>query len=234
MAQTLMAFYTRSMVSGDIDQALEVEKYAFPTLRPPTPFKRELQNKKARYIVAVQRPIEPVPQDSIEVPVNFPQDYSNTRDPIQAGRNGGWYQRITSLKRLLPLSWDASPTKDIIVGYLGLWFIVDDAHIVSVGVRGSCRRKGIGELLVIRAIETSIDWGARTITLEVRVSNDSAQALYEKYRFKKVGVRKRYYQDNQEDAYIMTTDPIGSEEYYQELQHLKALHSEKWGTPFPS
>ena len=161
MAKTLMAFYTRSMLSGDIDQVLEVEKYAFPTLWPPTPFKRELQNKKARYIVAVQRPADHKAPESIDVSVNFPSTYTEIHDPIQAGRDGGWYQRISSLKRLLPISWGEPPTKDIIVGYLGLWFIVDDAHMVSVGVREPYRRKGIGELLVIRAIEAGIDWGAR-------------------------------------------------------------------------
>ena len=51
-------------------------------------------------------------------------------------------------------------------------------------------------------------WGSRYITLEVRVSNRGAQSLYDKYGFKKVGVRKRYYLDNNEDAYIMTTDSI--------------------------
>ena len=66
--------------------------------------------------------------------------------------------------------------------------------------------------------------GLRSITLEVRVSNLAAQALYEKYGFKKVGVRKRYYTDNNEDAYVMNTDPIGTEEYQSRFERLKESH----------
>ncbi|MFQ5875628.1 MAG: ribosomal protein S18-alanine N-acetyltransferase, partial [Dehalococcoidia bacterium] len=120
-------------------------------------------------------------------------------------------------------------SKDFIVGYLGIWSMVDDAHIVAVGVREPHRRHGVGEFLLIRAIEIGMEGGVRSITLEVRVSNYAAQALYEKYGFKKMGVRKRYYTDNHEDAYIMTTDPIGTESYQTEFKRLKMIYTRKWG-----
>jgi ribosomal-protein-alanine N-acetyltransferase len=122
---------------------------------------------------------------------------------------------------------NGSQSREFLLGYLGLWRVVDDSHIISVGVRTPHRRLGVGESLVIRAIETSLEWRIRFIALEVRVSNFAAQALYEKYGFKKMGVRKRYYRDNNEDALIMTTDPIETEQYQREFQRLKAIHAEK-------
>lgn len=92
---------------------------------------------------------------------------------------------------------------DLIVGYLGAWFIVNEAHITNIAVRPIYRRRGIGELLMNyffgKAVERNID----AVTLEVRVSNYNAQHLYRKLGFKEMGVRPKYYQDNQEDALIM-------------------------------
>ena len=65
------------------------------------------------------------------------------------------------------------------------------------------------------------------MTLEVRVSNRGAQSLYDKYGFKRAGVRKRYYLDNNEDAYIMTTESILSAEYKETFARLKGLHAQR-------
>ena len=71
--------------------------------------------------------------------------------------------------------------------------------------------------------------GAREITLEVRASNFAARALYRKYGFREVGLRKRYYIDNGEDAIIMTTPPIANVEYTVSLDSLARSHAVRWG-----
>lgn len=204
-------FHIRPISRLDSQQLVEVEKDAFPTLWPPTSFNRELNNKLAIYLAAVAL------DDVSDIPG---PDYEVTVAPSLLGRIAG------ALRRLLPVT----PTpgdRDYLLGYLGLWQVVDDAHVVSVGVRTPFRRHGIGEALLIRAIEVAMDWGSRYITLEVRVSNRGAQSLYDKYGFKRAGVRKRYYLDNNEDAYIMTTDSILTPDYQENLARLKALHSQR-------
>lgn len=98
--------------------------------------------------------------------------------------------------------------RDKIVGYAGLWLMVDEGHITTFAVLPEHRRKRIGERLLQRLFDVAQDMGAEWLTLEVRVSNLPAQRLYEKYGFKRAGVRRRYYSDNNEDALIMWTDRI--------------------------
>ncbi len=91
----------------------------------------------------------------------------------------------------------------LIVGYGGLWLIIDEAHITNVAVKSEYRGRGWGEKLMQRLKETAVFLGARRMTLEVRVSNTRAKQLYEKLGFYGVGIRKEYYTDNREDALIM-------------------------------
>ncbi|WP_096438511.1 ribosomal protein S18-alanine N-acetyltransferase [Alteribacter populi] len=90
-----------------------------------------------------------------------------------------------------------------IVGYCGVWVIIDEAHITNIAVHSSFRRKGMGEALLTGALELAKTFGAEKLTLEVRVSNEAAQSMYQKLGFQRGGIRKRYYTDNQEDAQIM-------------------------------
>jgi ribosomal-protein-alanine N-acetyltransferase len=90
-----------------------------------------------------------------------------------------------------------------IVGYCGVWVIIDEAHITNVAVLPDYRGKKIGEQLLINMINLSMMYGAKKMTLEVRVSNHVAQALYKKLGFEEHGIRKGYYTDNHEDAIIM-------------------------------
>ena len=121
-----------------------------------------------------------------------------------------------------------SPTTDYIVGYIGVWLMVDQAHIVAIAVREQYRRQGLGELLLSESVEMALANGQESVTLEVRRSNESAQALYEKYRFLKVGVRRRYYTDNKEDALIMTTPPINTDSYAEHLAYLRDRWQRRW------
>jgi ribosomal-protein-alanine N-acetyltransferase len=89
------------------------------------------------------------------------------------------------------------------VGFAGVWTIVDEGHITNIAVHPEFREKGIGSALVKSLIDHSKGWGCSSLTLEVRASNTPAKNLYKKFGFVEEGVRKKYYQDNKEDAIIM-------------------------------
>ncbi|TYS12771.1 ribosomal-protein-alanine N-acetyltransferase [Rossellomorea vietnamensis] len=93
--------------------------------------------------------------------------------------------------------------KGKVIGYCGVWIIVDEAHITNIAVLPSYRGQGLGDRLMQSMIEIAKEMGAVTMTLEVRVSNTPAQTLYKKFGFAEGGVRKKYYSDNQEDALVM-------------------------------
>ena len=91
----------------------------------------------------------------------------------------------------------------VMVGYAGLWCIVEEGHITNVAVHPDYRRKGVGEALVGVLLSHTIENGILSHTLEVRESNQAAISLYTKFGFEPAGVRKNYYADNNEDAIIM-------------------------------
>lgn len=93
-----------------------------------------------------------------------------------------------------------------IIGYGGMWVVMDEAHVTNVAVRAPYRGRGYGEMLMRRLMQTAREQGAKSMTLEVRVSNEVAQNLYRKLGFVQNGIRPRYYTDNLEDAYIMWAD----------------------------
>ncbi|KHS55622.1 30S ribosomal protein S18 [Terrisporobacter othiniensis] len=90
-----------------------------------------------------------------------------------------------------------------IVGYVGVWFVVDEGHITNVAVHSDYRGKKIGDKLVKEMVKLCEESKLVAMTLEVRSSNTVAQNLYRKYGFKMGGIRKEYYSDNKEDAIIM-------------------------------
>ncbi len=90
-----------------------------------------------------------------------------------------------------------------IVAYGGVWLVIDEAHVTNIAVHPDARGKGYGERITRALMKLSADTCMGMITLEVRRSNAVAQALYHKVGFLDVGYRKRYYEDNQEDALIM-------------------------------
>ncbi|HBZ88565.1 ribosomal protein S18-alanine N-acetyltransferase [Sharpea azabuensis] len=90
---------------------------------------------------------------------------------------------------------------DKIVGYVGIWITYETAQITTIGIAKERQGEGLSKLLMNKVIEETKDCEA--ITLEVRVSNVKAIKLYESYGFKKEAIRKDYYLDNHEDAYLM-------------------------------
>lgn len=221
----LMPYVLRPMIQQDLAQAAEIERDAFPTLFPPTSFRRELKNRLARYIVAVRR------DDNLCQPTAPPIDAKPKPTPAARATRIDHIDRIIDGARNLwqrrPGAWQ--PGQQYIAGFLGAWHIHDEAHIIAVGVRSPHRSQGIGELLVIGAIEQAIARRMQSVTLEVRVSNYIAQNLYKKYGFKRQGIRKAYYVDNREDALIMTASGICKPLFSHDLRLLVRAHRQRWG-----
>ncbi|MGB6837384.1 MAG: GNAT family N-acetyltransferase [Dehalococcoidia bacterium] len=212
MRSTAVRYLLRPMLPGDIPQVMEIERQSFPTIWPQTAYKRELRNRLARYLVATEPP-----QDEAPEPAQSPE-------PPEPPRQGFW----PGVRRLLGAEPEPAPTSELIVGSLGLWLMVGQGHIVTIAVRESQRRRGIGEWMLIAALNLAIQEEQETVTLEYRRSNLAARALYAKYGFTEVGVRRRYYSDNHEDAVIMTTPPILTPQYQDLLRDLSEAHRRRW------
>ena len=111
-----------------------------------------------------------------------------------------------------------------ILGYAGAWIILDESHITNIAVREDARGRGLGRKLTAELLQVLSNLGAGYATLEVRVSNQRAQNLYKSLGFISVGKRKRYYEDNNEDAFLMVcehmpdADPDYSEEPWIEKE----------------
>jgi ribosomal-protein-alanine N-acetyltransferase len=201
------------MTMSDVPRVVEIERLAYPSTWPPSAYRKELQdNRWAHYIVLRDKFIA---EERATVP---PQE------PEKPRRN-----RIFPLSLLpsRPTLSTPAPELDSIIGFAGLWLMVDEAHITTIATHPAFRRRGLGELLLVSLIDIAYNIGAKWVTLEARISNYTAQNLYRKYGFREAGVRHRYYSDNQEDAVIMWTDEINSPAYKQRFQDLKAILYQK-------
>lgn len=95
-----------------------------------------------------------------------------------------------------------------VVGYIGVWVVFDEGHITNLAAHPLYRRQGVGRTLLNELVAVARRNGVQYLTLEVRRSNLSAQDLYQKIGFVHMGVRRKYYLDNREDALIMWKGPI--------------------------
>jgi ribosomal-protein-alanine N-acetyltransferase len=116
---------------------------------------------------------------------------------------------------------------DDVVGFAGLWVMVDEAHVTSFAVDPRWRRRGVGERMLLALLDVAIARQAREATLEVRLSNLPARKLYEKHGFRPVGIRPRYYSNNGEDALIMTTEALSSPAMQERMERLRAALDER-------
>jgi ribosomal-protein-alanine N-acetyltransferase len=186
----------------DIPQVLEIDRASYSVPWPANAYRREiLHNRNARYVV-----LREIPDGQVESPRPEPSARSFLppflRWPLRSDPRAGSIGRIQ--------------------GYAGMWLMVDEAHITTIAMRPEWRGCGLGELLLACLIEASLEAGAERVTLEVRVSNQTAQNLYRKYGFRQQGIRPRYYADDNEDAYIMTTDCIRDDAYQRKFESLVA------------
>ena len=190
-----MVFVIEPMRMDDVDDVMNIEHLSFSMPWPVNAYKRELKKPdQTRYVVARNYPT--LPQSSKNGDATKPMNWLTTFLPFLFGNTQ-------------PISGQRYP----VAGYAGLWMIMDEAHITTIAVHPDFRGQGVGELLLIGMIDTALQMGASWLTLEVRVSNIIAQNLYKKYTFKEEGRRPRYYTDNDEDAFIMTTAPINTAEF---------------------
>ena len=117
---------------------------------------------------------------------------------------------------------------DMVLGFAGFWEILEEAHITSISVHPDFRRRGLATELMKYIVNSCYKKMIKYITLEVRASNFSAISLYEKFGFKSVGRRKKYYQDNNEDALIMWSENIFDKNYKELYDRIEAeLDGEK-------
>ncbi len=195
-----LTYRVESMRSQDLDQVMEIERVSFSAPWSLHAFDYELHYNEMAYYYVVR------PQ--------MHHDLMHGSVSARASASRPFWQR-----------WFANNsielTRQPIVGYGGFWKMVDEAHISTIAVTPEERRRGIGELLLIAMIEAAQENGAAVLTLEVRKSNVSAQALYRKYGFEIAGERKQYYSDNHEDAWIMTTPNITNASFNRRLSELK-------------
>jgi len=214
--QGLKGVWLRPLEAEDIPQVTEIEREAFSALWTAAPFKRELNNRNASYLVAC---CQQEPEASAQ-----PAD----RDHPWSTAHALWDRLTRGFGRVNPREQGDATPGGFIAGYVATWFQGDEAHITEIAVRKNLQGNGLGELLLIGSVQASMERGSAVVTLEVRVSNFIAQRLYEKYGFKTVGRRKAYYHDNREDALIMTTSPIHSPEYRRMFQELQQAYRSRW------
>ena len=200
---------------------MEIEKEAFSPLWVNTSFKRDISNKYACYLVAT---VGQEPGESGGEAGRPPEQ------PAGPGQRNSVWSKLAARIRLAPAP-EPPPKEETfeLAGYVSVWYQGNEAHITEIAVRESLRGQGIGELLLIGSLRAAVEHGSVVMTLEARVSNFIAQRLYEKYSFKSVGIRKGYYSDNREDAVLMTTNPINTDEYESMFQGLQDTYESRWG-----
>jgi len=211
----VMEIALRRLRAEDINQVIEIEKEAFSPLWLGTQFKRDLNNRYARYLVAYL--VQETDSDS--------QSWSKNRISEDSSL---WNRMVKTVQGVVKREDNSPGPGSNLVGYVGLWFQGNEAHITEIAVREALRGKGIGELLLIGSVRASFEYGSAVVTLETRISNFVAQRLYEKYGFRTAGIRKGYYSDNRENAIIMTTSPIHAVEYRKRFSELQEAYQSRW------
>ncbi len=111
---------------------------------------------------------------------------------------------------------------DCLIAYGGIWVILEDSHITTIAIDPQYRGRRYGEVMLMRLLDEAIARGASWMTLEVRESNEVAQALYRKYGFTTVATRRGYYSDNNESALVMWAGNLKSEIYENRLRALRS------------
>lgn len=189
----------------DVSEVSRVERQCFSNAWPQSAYRRELRNQHNNYYIVLR---EYSNSDG-----KSEQNAQEQRSPLN----------LLPFRRKTPEQLASAP----IIGFAGMWILLDEAHVTTIGVLPQYRGRGLGEMLLLDLFDEAMRRGAEWVTLEVRVSNEPAQALYTKYGFTRQGVRRRYYSDNGEDAYIMWSPSIREPESVARLVALKAALDER-------
>jgi [ribosomal protein S18]-alanine N-acetyltransferase len=203
-----MQFTIEEMRADHIPAITAIDRAVYPIPWPAHSYRSELHNRSAYYVVACRT--------DADAHVDQPAEVGAVPS---AGHGPGLLSRLS---RLLRPGTSVTAAEEVelrrVVGYAGLWMMVNEAHVTTIAVAPDYQGRGLGELLLLSLIDKGIELGAYCVTLEVRVSNFVAQSLYRKYTFRETGLRRRYYSDNGEDAHIMTTDDVESPHFRDILE----------------
>ena len=213
------------MSQDDVPEVSRVERRCFANPWPASAYRRELHNPAQNFYVVVR-----------ESRVTAPSASSESDEPPEPRLDG----RVAPVKpvprrALLPISLgrkqdSVGQQRSAIVGFAGMWLAFDEAHVTTIGVDPTHRGQGLGELLLLCMFDEALTRGANWLTLEVRVTNAAAQALYRKYGFSTHGTRKRYYSDNNEDALIMWSPALTNPGFRATLESRRVALAQRLGS----
>ena len=202
------------MTQDDVPEVSRVERRCFANPWPASAYRRELQNPAQNYYVVLRAM-------QAEAPGRPRLDNGQSDAPpaeIESFPRGPVPRRsLLSIKRGRQQESNGGEPSPI-VGFAGMWLAFDEAHVTTIGVDPSHRGLGLGELLLLCMFDEAVARAANWLTLEVRITNAPAQALYRKYGFTAHGTRKRYYSDNNEDALIMWSPALDEPEYRSKVE----------------
>lgn len=187
------------MTQEDVEEVSGVERLCFPNPWPISAYRRELRNPNQNYYIVLRD--DPDAEAGSDVPVETRRE--SRRQPRFA---------------LWPLGQREDRESPPIIGFAGMWNLLDEAHVTTIGVRPEYQGRGLGELLFLELLDEAMRRMATWVSLEVRISNLNAQALYRKYEFSIQGRRPRYYSDNNEDAFIMWSESFRDPRYRRRIE----------------
>ncbi len=196
-----LIYVVEPMALADLDEVLEIERASFPSPWPRQAFAAELALPYS--VLRVARPA--APGSDLAATPSRPRWW-----PFGGGGRHG--------------------APRLVAGYSSLEVILQDGHIMNLAVHPVQRRQGIGELLLLDLFDQAQRRGALRLTLEVRVSNAAAQALYHKYGFSVEGERRHYYRDG-ESALIMWSDWLDNADTLSRLERLRAALFQRLAAP---
>jgi ribosomal-protein-alanine N-acetyltransferase len=225
------------MTQDDVPDVSRVEKRCFANPWPASAYRRELQNPAQNYYVVLRElREESLPGPALDTGLSDQDSAERETTP----------RRPVPRRSLLPIGRsrqhdDNGRQQSSIIGFAGMWLAFDEAHVTTIGVDPPHRGLGLGELLLLCMFDEAVERRANWLTLEVRVTNAAAQALYRKYGFTAHGTRKRYYSDNNEDALIMWSPALGEPRFRAEVESRRDALARRLGsrlapgslTPFP-
>ena len=184
-----LPYTIRSMAAADVPTVVAIERISFPTPWRPSSFLYELNHNPRSFYYVLLKPETPPPAT-----------------PRRGWRR--WLRGATGFQN-----------ESRVIGYMGFRLRPTEAHISTIAVHPEWRGRGLGELLLLTAMEQGLELGVDTVTLEVRPSNQVAQRLYRKYGFRFTDIRRGYYRDG-EDAWLMKVE-VNRDIYQRRLTGLR-------------
>ena len=190
-----LPYTIRPMNPGDVPMVAAIDRLSFPTPWLASSYLYELNHNAQSCYYSLLKPATDV--------------------TVHSGR--GWRHWLRGVL--------GSSKESLVIGYVGVRFQTGKAHISTIAVHPDWRGNGLGELLLLTAVERVLELGGSTVSLEVRPSNQVAHNLYRKYGFRFIQVHRGYYRDG-EDAWLMEAK-VGLDAYRARLTGMRRLLEER-------